>query len=1787
MGCFARFAKPALAGFVEMLLRKSLMAAGLAGAAYVASWPALSQVPSNAFADYDKRIKSAEMVSPLKEDLFGDSVSLYNGATEFSAMDVDVPGNNDLPVRLGRRFSVDVKTNAALTSGGFSADILPLGGFGTWDIDVPYIHGMFDASYGWRTGIGAGDVNRCSGPALPRITSPFEVNEVFSGYHLRIPGKGDQELMLLGAANQTPTDGRTYRWGTRELYRARCTPSVANYPGEGFAIVDPEGTTYTFDYAITRDGGVVDKAGVALQRQQVFLMATRVEDRHGNYVTYSYSNGQLQSIESHDGAGETRKIEVFWLGSSISRVVAHGREWKYSYSPTMTVELPDHSTWTYEATGALSVTPAPPLDDVGSACIESLPDTATPFSMIITHPSGARGEFKFAYTRHGRSGTPASACSVDRIDPETGTVYRSLKIPDYSYTYSLVKKTITGPGLVQPLIWEFSWEDPTTGRAEFDSSMRYCGNCDEDMAAYVREPDGVKKQYVFGALWNYNEGRLLATYTRDANDNLVKSEVNEYVTEAEVDAGVPFPKQHGEYIASDNMSGLYNRPVKKTVITQDGFAFTNSVELFDDYARPLRVKKYNALYSRTDSTEYLDSPAKWVIGQVKKISNVDTGKELARTEFDPLSLLPTQTYNFGKLQQTLSYNADGTVASVKDGRNLTTVFSGWKRGIPQSIRYPATPEAPNGATQSAEVADNGTISWVLNEGGAKTCYSYDAIGRLSGITYPSETQSGVCDASVWNSTSIAFEKQPAAAYGLSAGYWRRWERTGNRWSFKFYDALWRPVVEEVYDAGNVAATLSQTVKRYDTNGRVAFQSYPSNGVTDYQQPLLGSRFSYDALGRINRTEQDSELGVLAMTTQYQSNLKVVTTNARNKVTTSTFMAWDQPSQDFLVKSEQPEGKVVEIGRHPNLGHPVLVRQRDSLNSIALTRNYVYDDYQQLCKLIEPESGATVTDYDGAGNILWTAAGLAVSSTTDCSRDQAVSSASKVARQYDARNRLSTLTFTDGRGNQTWTYWPDGRVQSIVTANEEGQTTNGYGYNKRGLPTTETLTETDGGSWSMGYEYDRNASISAHKYPSNRVVDYAPDALGRPSKAGAFASGVAYYPNGGMSQFTYGNGVVHSLQQNLRGLPDRSLDIKNGVAVLDDGYDYDANGNVVAISDGARAGRGNRDLGYDGLDRLTSATSPMFGGATYNYDALDNLTRVKVNGRDQTYYYDSAWRLTNVINTATGASVIGLGYDPQGNLNNKNGKEFRFDYGNRLRAATGVETYRYDGHGRRVFSNAVDKGTIFSFYGVDGVLRYQRDQRQAKAVDHIYLNGSLVARVSDAIAPFTPKLTVPGYSTTGSFAVEWSAIAGATSYEVHEASNGGAWQALYAGASLSQSVSGRSTANYSYRARACNSAGCGAWSPTATVAVELPPSGTPNLTAPSLGASGNYSISWTSAAGANAYRLEQNFNGGGWAIVYDGAAMAVSFTARPAGTYQYRVRGCNPAGCAGYSNVGTVSAVYPPATPTLSVPASNYGGSYAVTLGAVPGADYYQIDERFNAGAWTQIHNSSTTSVSLSGRITGTYGYRGRACNQAGCSAYSSEASVSVLLPPPATSIAAPSTNLGGSYSVSWATSSTATSYQLEERPAGGNWVLYYQGSSTSSGVSGRTTGTYEYRARACNAAGCSGYSGVASVAVTTIPPPSSINTHHKHLVFYGQVVQGSCAAGWNSSAGSTYYNVKAYPNGSMFSSSETFVSGGLSEIYCASSLVVQACNAAGCSVWSSSSQQTVTEEHYDDGGVPP
>jgi len=317
--------------------------------------------------------------------------------------------------------------------------------------------------------------------------------------------------------------------------------------------------------------------------------------------------------------------------------------------------------------------------------------------------------------------------------------------------------------------------------------------------------------------------------------------------------------------------------------------------------------------------------------------------------------------------------------------------------------------------------------------------------------------------------------------------------------------------------------------------------------------------------------------------------------------------------------------------------------------------------------------------------------------------------------------------------------------TVITQNGGNPVTNTWSYNRRRLPTAETQTPDGTRSWSLTYGYNAQGQRTSETAPDNVITTHTVNALGQTTQISVkvktttttVASNASYYPNGALQQFTYGNGITHTLTQNARQLPQHSQD----GSVLDLTTTFDENGNVASIVDGTANARQSRSMTYDGLDRLTQVQSPMFGTASYGYDEQDNLRHVGISGgsqpRDHTYCYSADNRLEFVRSgpNCTGnasPAVIALGYDVQGNLQYKNGTAYSFDYGNRLRG-TANRNYRYDAAGRRVRTDSAGSQLQYSDYAGDGRLVWQRDEAAGKRINNIYLAGSLVAEVSRSLA----------------------------------------------------------------------------------------------------------------------------------------------------------------------------------------------------------------------------------------------------------------------------------------------------------------------------------------------------------------------------------------------------------------------------------------------------------------------
>jgi YD repeat-containing protein len=290
-----------------------------------------------------------------------------------------------------------------------------------------------------------------------------------------------------------------------------------------------------------------------------------------------------------------------------------------------------------------------------------------------------------------------------------------------------------------------------------------------------------------------------------------------------------------------------------------------------------------------------------------------------------------------------------------------------------------------------------------------------------------------------------------------------------------------------------------------------------------------------------------------------------------------------------------------------------------------------------------------------------------------------------------------------------------------------------------------------------------------------------------------------------------------------------------------------------------------------------------------------------------------------------------------------------------------------------------------------------------------------------------------------------------------------------------------------------------------VASTSPPGVPASITVPSSSTSGSYSITWTAASGTvTEYRLYEATNSGftGEALAYSGSALTKAISGKASGTYYYRVKACNVAACGGYrTGANPVTVNLTPGVPaSITVPASSSTGSFTVSWGTSTGTvTEYQLYEATNSGftGQTLAYSGTGTSKAISGKTNGSYYYRVRACNGTICGGYRTGANptvVTLAIPAAPATITGPSMNTTGNYSISWASSTGATRYELWENFNGSAYSKVYDGANTSKSFTNKQNGEYQYKAKACNANGCSGFSPTKLVQVCVggcsfAPPP--------------------------------------------------------------------------------------------------
>lgn len=567
--------------------------------------------------NYAASASSRSHISPLSGDsIFGDSVDFYSGVLSFSVTDIHIPGSGP-PVGVGRKFAAASNDRRAINDHAFA----------DWDINIPNVSGTFGPD--WHP-------DRCTKETPPIPRNLINPEDYWSGNYSDMDGGGP--MLRVDSPRPSPQDGRGYLWVTPGNTYFSCLESIRNGAGQGFLAVASDGTRYWFDHLAQyyEDGLSIPTVGAPdarLIRKKNSLYVTRVEDRFGNWVQYSYSNAynrpvKVDSIVASDG----RRLDFAYNQDGyISSVSDGSRVWAYSYTrfempyprgssiSLSRVALPDGASWSYEFSGLASL-------DIPSVSDDMRMCTSMPIAReqnvvgVITHPSGAKGTFVVGLGQMGRTNVPIICGNYSEALKPPGMVINQqddyLVIPAVWWSWVPKSKVIEGAGLGRG-----EWSYTFTGGGSWlyrpgqtkpicqslDCLEPICvSDCVGRRVAEVVSPDGTWERYEFGNSYLYNEGQLLRYDVGYGPGNVLKSVYRRY-NHADGQAYSPRlgRSPHGR---SDAVFSTYVRPLIEERVEQQGRSFVWSVDrgcgsadtyCFDSLARPTRVTRSGALPAPT------------------------------------------------------------------------------------------------------------------------------------------------------------------------------------------------------------------------------------------------------------------------------------------------------------------------------------------------------------------------------------------------------------------------------------------------------------------------------------------------------------------------------------------------------------------------------------------------------------------------------------------------------------------------------------------------------------------------------------------------------------------------------------------------------------------------------------------------------------------------------------------------------------------------------------------------------------------------------------------------------------------------------------------------------------------------------------------------------------------------------------------------------------------------------------------------------------------------------------
>lgn len=697
--------------------------------------------------------------------------------------------------------------------------------------------------------------------------------------------------------------------------------------------------------------------------------------------------------------------------------------------------------------------------------------------------------------------------------------------------------------------------------------------------------------------------------------------------------------------------------MKAKQVMRDGTDYVTEYTDFDQYGQPGTITYRGLDGELTYHFHYGSDLNQWIIGFIREIDSPEIGRETF--EYNDRGLLIHHD-QYGVSTQ-YQYDESGQLTQKEDALGRVWQYADYHRGKPRmTVRS-------DGVVLHQDIDDYGRVVAKTDANGHVTQTGYDALGRATHIIPP-----------IGAPTYITYNGD-AGPGGVTVkhGDWitvTRQDTLGRKRWVKTIDAQQGEINTERYE--------------YDADGRMAFHSLKYH--SDAGDPTLGQYMQYDALNRVvasgiiqgNKALKTSRV-------RYLPNREVLITDPKGQVTKQRFRSI-RLDENALMSSTDPNGIETQIQRNVH-GDITEVQQG------GFRHRFEYNPRYHLVRTHIPEAGVIHTERDPLGRVM----------------SQAIGSEQPTHFHYDAMDNVTLVDYPDGNFVEKH-YDLNGNVISVSNPNSQWD----YQYNASNQ-IIQSILSVDNKALQMNYQYDDQGALSAMVYPNGHVVDYAPDALGRPTRVGDDITQIDYTPVGQTSAITYANGVREVIDYDRLKRPTRHQ-VQSSQNLYDVNYQYNALDFLTQIHDALDQHR-SISMDYDPTGRLTVANGP-WGNGEIHYDALGNITQKRMGEQTLAYHYDAHNRLQSI----SGSMDQVFNYDNHGNVTGDGQFTYHYNMANQLTGASGVAplSIHYDGWHHRVYENNRDSKTLFMF-DADHHLLFEQDGG-GESKNHIYLAGKRIA-----------------------------------------------------------------------------------------------------------------------------------------------------------------------------------------------------------------------------------------------------------------------------------------------------------------------------------------------------------------------------------------------------------------------------------------------------------------------------